>query len=154
MAPVTWARSAVVEASPDAVFRWMSDFREDDHARPAFKRGAGVKDDGKPGAKRTILSRDGNVVRLRDEWGRRRFELAVTVDEKARTVTIDGEHGYRAVWRAVAEGAGTRVEASTTLAPKGLFGLLAPLFAGSFRKELDRDFAGHVADLEDSTKGS
>lgn len=154
MAPVTWSRSALVPASPDVVFRWMSDFRDDDHARPAFKRGAGVKEDGKPGSKRTVLSRDGNVVRLRDEWGRRRFDLTVTLDERSRSVTIDGEHGYRSVWRAVAEGAGTRVNASTTLAPRGLFGLVAPLFAGSFRKGLDQDFAGHIADLEESTKGA
>lgn len=124
----------------------MSDFREDDHARPAFREGTGMGE-GAPRSVRKVVSREGDVVTLEDEWGRRRFRTKARLDPARREVRLEGEFGYRGVWRAVPEGEGTRLEAETRIAPPFPFSLLTPLFGGKLKREAEKDFNGHVADL-------
>jgi Polyketide cyclase / dehydrase and lipid transport len=141
-----WRHEARLAASPDAVYAWMSDFREDDHAREAFLRGAGQKPGG-AASRRTVVSRDGNRVKLRDAWGRRTFEMDVELAPQAREVRLTGEYGYRATWRAEPDGAGTRVVSEGAFEPAGLMRLVAPLFARGFARQMEQDFRGHVEDL-------
>lgn len=144
---VSWSFSAHVPAPPDAVFAWVSDFREDDHARPAFLRGAGMK---APAGRRRIVAREGNVVTLEDGMGRRAFRTRATVDAAAREVRVEGAHGYRATWRAAPEGDGTRLTCEGALAPDGLLRLFVPLFAKGMLRQVRADFDGHVADAVES----
>lgn len=151
MAPIAWAKSAHVDASPDAVFEWMTDFQVDDHGRPAFVKGSGAdKTYTRRPSKRTILSRDGNKVKILDEWGGRHFEMDLELLPLDRTVKMLGPFGYEAVWTAVPDGAGTKVDARVVLNVKGLMGFIMGFFKKRFRRELDQDFAGHIADLKDS----
>lgn len=149
MAKMQWSQSSRVKASPDTVFAWMTDFQEDDHGRPAFVKGSGApKKYTKKPSKRTIVSRDGNKVRIHDEWGRRKFDLDLELIPLDRTVDIKGPMGYHAVFKAVPDEGGTKVEASVAFEVKGFWGLLFGLFKKKFYRELNQDFAGHVADLE------
>jgi hypothetical protein len=149
--PARWLFSAHVAAPPDEVFRWMSDFREDDHSRPAYLRGAGVDPSkARVSSKRTVLSREGNVIRLLDEWDGRSFKATVTLAPERREVVIEGGFGYRATWRAAPEGEGSRVECAGEFGAKGIMRLVAPLFARSFEREMRKDFDGHVADLRET----
>src|SRR5439155_21501752 len=43
--PARWSFEAHVDAPPDAVYAWMTDYSEDDHANERFRRGAGAKAD-------------------------------------------------------------------------------------------------------------
>lgn len=148
--PTSWSFHAHVPAPPDAVYAWMSDFREDDHARPAFRRGAGVKDGDRRVSHRKILSREGNVVTVEDAWGRDRFTLKATLDPAAREVRLEGQYGYHGTWRAAPEGEGTRLTSEGRLEPRGVMRLLAPLFAKAFMRQMRADFEGHVADATET----
>ncbi|HVL87155.1 MAG TPA: SRPBCC family protein [Candidatus Thermoplasmatota archaeon] len=141
-----WSFSAQARAPPDEVFAWLSDFRDDDHSAEAFLRGAGWRR-GKRPATRRILERAGNVVRLQDRWGGSSFSPTVTLDPAARTVTIEGEYGYRAVWRVEPTAEGSEVSVGGRLAPSGLARLLLPVFGWAFRRQLEGDFRGHMAHL-------
>lgn len=147
MAKATWRHETFVPVDADRAYAWMIDFREDDHARPAFKRGAGVKPGDKSTSKRVILSREGDVVKLKDTWAGNTFELTVTLDRPARALTIDGKWGYRARWSVEPAVGGARLRVEGEMAPGGLMGLLVPLFAGGMRKDMEKDFRGHVADM-------
>lgn len=146
MAKTTWTFEAHVTASADAVYAWMTDFREDDHARPAFVRASG----GKAGVQSTrrILARAGDSVQLEDRWGRQSFRTTARLARGQREVRIEGAYGYRATWCAAPNGRGTRVTATTELDPRGFFALLLPLVAGKMRAQAEHDFRGHIADLE------
>jgi hypothetical protein len=153
MAPLKWSKSADVSDSPDAVFEWMTDFQPDDHARPAFVKGSGAKKTYTSHAsKRTVLARTGNHVTIHDDWGGRHFEMELDLVPLDRTVKMIGPFGYSAVWKAVPNGDGTRLEANVALDVKGFFRFIMKLFQKRFFRELDQDFAGHVADLKDSLK--
>lgn len=146
MAELTWAQKAHVRASPERVWAWMTDYSEHDHASPAYRQAVGAGADHR--AKRTIVSRTPTTVVLEDRWGGKQFRSTVTLDPAARTLRIDGGWGYTATWRAVPERGGTRVEVEGRMAPGGLFGLLLPLFGKKMREESEKDFRGHVAELE------
>jgi hypothetical protein len=150
---LTWTLRARIAAPPDRVFAWMSDYREDDHSNPRFVAGSGAKASAKP-AQRKIVSRQAGSVVLEDEWDGKRFRSTVRLDPAARTVTIEGEFGYRAVWRAIPDGAHTTLEVRGEMAPSGPMKLLVPLFAASQRKQSEADFRGHVADLEASLRAN
>ena len=149
MRTVTWSKSTQVKAPPSTVFEWMTDFQEDDHARHAFVVGSGAKKTyTKKPSKRTIVSRSGNSVKILDEWGGRKFPMDLELVPLDRTVKMKGIMGYEAVWKAQPDEGGTKVEANVSLTAKGLWGLLLPLFRKRFIRELEQDFAGHIADLE------
>lgn len=141
-----WRHEARIAASPDAVYAWMSDLREDDHAREAFLRGSGAKPGG-PVAKRTIVSRQGDRLKVHDAWGRKAFDLEVELAPVAREVRLHGGFGYRATWRAEPDGPGTRLVVEGEMAPSGIMRLFVPLFAKGMAKEMQADFNGHVEDL-------
>lgn len=147
--PTSWSFQAHVPAPPDAVYAWMSDFREDDHARPAFRRGAGVKEGDRKVSHRKVLSREGNVVTLEDSWGRERFPMKARLDPARREVRLEGQYGYHGTWRAEPDGSGTRLVSEGRLEPKGVMRLLAPLFAKAFLKQMQADFNGHVEDAKE-----
>lgn len=151
MGSVAWRLSGVVAAGPDEVYAWMTDFREDDHERPAFRRGSGAKPGGRPSS-RKVLSRDGDVLRIEDSWGRNRFVATVTLDPKARAVRIEGKMGYESTWRAEPDGAGTRVEVEGRMG-RGVVGSLMAVFASGIRREMEQDFRGHLEDLRESVGG-
>jgi hypothetical protein len=94
MATLAWAHAGDVDARPDAVYAWMSDFRPDDHATAAFLRGAGAAG---PQATRKVLRRSDHEVVLEDTWKGRRFELTAKLDPQAREVRVQGAMGYHAV---------------------------------------------------------
>ncbi|HWG90782.1 MAG TPA: SRPBCC family protein [Candidatus Thermoplasmatota archaeon] len=148
MAPITWRHTATVAAPADRVYQWLSDFREDDHSRPAYLAATGGAP--KPGkeARRHILSRDADAVVIEDHWGGRTFLVTAYLDPVGREVRLEGGLGYHAVWRAVSEGPLTRIELEGRMAPRGLLGFVLPLFKRSFLKQIAQDFRGHVADLE------
>ena len=147
MKPLAWSQSARIAAPPVAVFAWLRDLREDDHSRPAFLRGAGLKEGAH--ARREVRW-EGDEARVRDSWGARSFELRVRVDEARRELRLRSEHGYESVWRAEPADGGTLLVVEGRLAPRGLAALFVPLFARRFRDQLDRDFRGHVADARES----
>lgn len=151
--PSRWSFEAVVAAPPDAVYAWMSDFTEDDHARPAFKRGAGVKPGDKRESRRHVVSRDGNRLRVEDSWGRERFGMDVELAPGAREVRLSGQYGYRGVWRALPHGGATRVVSEGSLEPTGFARFFAPLFAGMLMKQMRADFDGHIEDMRESLVG-
>lgn len=147
--PSAWSFQAYVDARPEDVFAWLSDFTEDDHARPAFRRGAGVDPKDTRISKRTV-TRDGARLIVKDTWGRESFELVATLHPDAREVHLEGQYGYRGIWRAVPEGKGTRVESIGRLEPKGIMRILSPLFARAFMKQMQADFDGHVEDAREA----
>jgi hypothetical protein len=146
--PVTWSHEAILRAPPDAVYAWMSDFREDDHARPAYLRGAGVAKPSKRPAVRRVVAREPGLVKLEDSWNGRTFRLTAHLDPERREVRIEGGMGYHAVWRAEPAPEGTRLRVDGKLAPGGVLGLFTPLFAKGMMREMAQDFRGHVADAE------
>jgi hypothetical protein len=149
MAPLTWSKSQHVNATPDRVYEWMTDFQEDDHGRPAFIKGSGAtKTYTKKPSKRTIVSREGNNVKIKDEWGGRTFEMDLELMALDRTVKMTGPYGYEAVWKAVPDEGGTKVEAAISLSPKGFFRFIMGFFKKRFFRELEQDFQGHIADME------
>lgn len=150
MGSVTWRCSDTIAASPDVVYTWLIDFTADDHNSEAYRRGAGVPPEKKrKPAKRTILSREGNVLRIQDEWGREKFVQTVTLDPAARSVRIEGGFGYLATWRADPDGAGTRVSVEGRMG-KGLVGSIMRLFEGRMRKGMETDFRGHLEELREA----
>lgn len=150
--PRGWSFSARVDASPDAVYAWMSDYSEDDHANPRFKAGAGVKPDDRTHNHRVVRRTSERHLTVEDQWGRQRFVVEVELVPERREVRISGQYGYRGVWRAEPDGAGTRVVSEGRLEPTGFARLFAPLFAGMFMKQMRGDFEGHVADMRASLK--
>lgn len=146
MAPVTWRHEGRVAAPPDAVYAWMTDFQADDHARPAFRQGAGVPPDDLTPSNRTVISRTGDTTVLEDRWGRRKFRLAVTLDRPRREVKLAGQFGYGSVWRATPDGDGTLLACEGRMAPRGLTRLLLFFFAGGLLREMATDFQGHLED--------
>jgi hypothetical protein len=154
MAELKWTKSAHVPFPPDTVFEWMTDFQEDDHARPAYVKGSGApaKFTKKP-SKRTIVSRSGNTVKLSDLWGGRTMEVDLTLVPLDRTVNMKGPWNYQAVWKAVPDAGGTKVEAEVAMKVGGFAGFLMSLRKKSFYRQLDYDFAGHMSDLQDSLGG-
>jgi hypothetical protein len=156
MAERHWTKSARVNFPPDLIFEWMSDFQEDDHGRPAYIKGSGApaKYSKKP-SKRTIVSRSGNNVKIHDQWGGKQFDMDLELAPLDRTIKMSGAWNYRAVWKAVPDSGGTKVEAEVTIRAGGLAGLLMALFMGKkkFYRQLDYDFAGHMSDLQDSLGG-
>jgi hypothetical protein len=155
MGSATWRCEARLDAAPDAVYAWMSDLTADDHNSAAYKRGAGVDPAKKQKpATREVLSREGNVLRVRDTWNGSTWEQTVTLDPTARTVRIQGGMGYDATWRAAPAGAGTRLSVEGQMG-RGLVGSLMKLFQGRMQREMQADFNGHVEDLRESLgKGS
>jgi hypothetical protein len=153
MAPISWSKSAHVNATADKAFEWMTDFQEDDHARPAFVNATGAKKayEKKP-SKRTIVSRQGNTLKILDEWGGQKFALDLELVPLDRVVKMKGAHGYQATWRAVPDEGGAKIEAQVSMNAKGLMGFFMRFFKKKFYRDLDGDFAGHIADLEDSTR--
>ena len=145
--PSSWSFEARVPAPPDAVYAWLSDYAEDDHANPRFRKGAGVKPDDRTHNRRTVERRDERHLVVHDEWGRQRFAMEVELAPEAREVRLRGQHGYRGAWRAEPDGAGTRVVCEGRLEPTGLARLFAPLFARMLMKQMKGDFEGHVEDL-------
>jgi hypothetical protein len=151
MAPLDWSKSAHVKIPPDVVFAWMTNFQEDDHGRTAFVKGTGAsKKYTKKPSKRTVLSSEGNHVHILDEWGGRKFDMQLELVPLDRTVKVQGPMGYFAIWKAVPDNGGTKVEAQISLHMKGLRGLLAPLFRKRFYRDLEYDFNGHISDLQDT----
>lgn len=153
MAPVEWHFSAVVKGASDAVFAWLSDYQSDDHNSAAFRKGAGQTKPPKHAAKRQILSREGNTLKIHDEWGRSRFDSTVELVPLSREVKITGAHGYSAVWKAVPEGDKTKLEVHGTWAPKGFLKLFVPLLRKGFVRDMELDFKGHTAELENDLAG-
>lgn len=147
--PKNWSFTARVDASPEDVFGWMSDYQHDDHANERFKRGSGAKPDGKP-SHRTVERLDDGRISVHDEWGRERFDMQVELAPSLREVRLRGQYGYHGVWRANADGAGTLVTSEGGLEPSGLMRLLAPLFAGALMKQMKADFDGHIADMRET----
>lgn len=146
--PLVWSFSDLVQADPDAVFAWMTDYREDDHRSPAFLRGAGAKRG--EASHRRILARTASEAEIEDTWKGRTFRLRAVFDKENGEVRITGGYGYEALWRAVPSGSGTRVEVEGRVAPPGMLRLLFPLFARGMRRELEQDFRGHLEDLRSS----
>lgn len=142
-----WSFEARVPAPPEAVYAWMSDYREDDHAREAFRRGAGVKPDDRRASQRRIVRRDGNRLVLEDTWGGQRFSLHVELRPSAHEIHVKGAYGYRAVWTAKADAGGTLVRCEGSMEPTGLLRFVAPFFAKAFVKQMQADFDGHVAEM-------
>lgn len=151
MAPLNWSKTAHVNIPPDTVFAWMTNFQEDDHGRPAFVKGSGApKKYTKKQSKRTVVSSKGNHVSIHDEWGGRKFDMELDLVPLDRTVNMKGPMGYVAVWKAVPDEGGTKVEAHISLPMRGFWGLLAPLFRKKFYRDLEYDFNGHISDLQDT----
>jgi hypothetical protein len=142
-----WRFEARIDATPDAVYAWMSDYRDDDHANERFRRGAKAADGGEA-SHRVVERRDAKNLVVRDEWGRQQFTLEVQLVPEERETRLRGEWGYRSTWRAESDGnGGTKLTVDGELAPRGPMRLLAPLFAARMRRQMEQDFAGHVEDL-------
>lgn len=148
MGSVTWRASGTVRADPDAVYAWMTDFTADDHGSEAYLRGSGQKKPKKPGV-RTILSREGNVLRIEDNWGGSTYRQTITLDPATRSYRIESGMGYHATWRAVPEGGGTRVEVEGRMG-RGIVGALMGLFAKPIRRGMEDDFRGHLEELRET----
>ena len=149
----TWRFKARIDAPPEDVYRWLVDFRPDDHARPAFKRGAGVRHDTR-GSVRTVVARDADRVVIEDTWGRQRFRVEAFPDAIHRQVRLVGQYGYEGVWRAEeADGGATRLTVTGTMAPRFPVSLFMGLFWRRLERDMRNDFNGHVEDLRESLRG-
>lgn len=154
MAELKWSRSQVVNFAPDVVYQWMTDFQEDDHARPSFIKGTGMeKKYTKKPSKRTIVDRSGNNVHIMDYWGGRTYDMHLELVPMERTVIMKGPWNYLAVWKAVPHEGHTKIEAEVGMKIGGFAGLIMGLFKGKFYRDLAGDFAGHMSDLQDSLGG-
>lgn len=149
MGSVTWRVTDVVDGPPEAVWAWMTEFSPDDHASEAFRRGAGVEKT--RASSRTILSREGNVLRIEDRDGASKYVQTVTLHPERRAVHIAGQMDYDATWTATPEISGTRLTVEGQMG-KGLVGSLMRLFQTRMRKSMERDFRGHVEDLRETLK--
>ena len=150
MGSVSWRVSAVVAAPPDAVYAWMTDFTTDDHNSEAYRRGAGETKPAKKPSRREILSREGNVLRIKDTWNGQTWEQTITLDPARRSVRIQGGFGYDSLWTATPEATATRVTVEGKMG-KGLVGsVMRVFFQGSTQKSMGKDFRGHVEDLRES----
>jgi len=150
VAAIRWDFAVDVEADPAVVFAWLTDYGEDDHARPAFFRGAGTPPKRQRAARRTVVARVGDTVEIEDSWGRRRFRAKVTLAPARNELRIEGDFGYDATWSARPSLNGTRLEVRGTVAPGGLAGALMRLARKSFLRQMEADFNGHVEDLRES----
>ena len=151
--PRSWAFEARLDAPPDAVYAWMTDYQHDDHANAHFQRGS--KSSPKDRAKhnhRVVERRDERHLVVQDEWGRQTFRMEVELAPEAREVRIKGQFGYRGVWKATPEGAGTLVTSRGALEPTGFAKLFASLFASAFMKQMRADFEGHVEHMRAELK--
>lgn len=148
MAPVEWHFNAVVKGTSDAVFNWLSDYQSDDHTSPSFLKGSGETKPPKHAAKRQILSREGNMLKVHDEWGRSKFDSTVELVPLSREIKITGAFGYSSVWKAVPEGDKTKLECHGLWAPKGFMKIFVPLMRKRFVRDMELDFKGHTAELE------
>ena len=151
MAALTWSFSRVVPAPADVVYAWMIDFQPDDHGRDAFLRGTGAAPPDKP-AHRKVTPRGHDAFHLDDAWGRHRYKLDVTLERARREVHIRGQMGYQATWRAVPAGESTRVVVEGRLPSRWPVSWLMPLFAKGMLREMQQDFDGHMADLEETLR--
>src|SRR5882672_10731032 len=152
--PARWSFEAHVDAPADAVYAWMTDYSEDDHANDRFRKGAGVEAEDRTHNHRVVERKDERHLVVRDEWGRRRFEMQVELGPDAREVRVTGGFGYRATWKAAPDGGGgTRVTSEGGLAPSGVMRIIAPLFAKSMAKQMEDDFNGHVNDMREALAG-
>lgn len=152
MGSVTWRMSDVVDGPPEAVWAWLTDFTKDDHATEAFRRGAGIQKD-RSASSRTILSRDGDVLRIEDRDGRSTYVQTVTLHPEARRVHIAGAMGYDATWSATPEARGTRLAVQGRMG-RGVLGAILSLFAGPIRRSMERDFRGHLEDLRETLRAA
>lgn len=144
-----WRFEDTIDATPDAVYAWMCDFQPNDHSREAYLRGAKAR----PQASlRTVVSREGNHVKLHDAWGKEAIDLDVRLAPPEREVRVTGPWGYRATWRALPGPAGTRLVVEGELAPSGIMRLFAPLFAGRMRRQMEEDFRGHLEDARETLR--
>lgn len=146
---LTWRHEARIDAPADAVYAWMTDFREDDHAREAFVRGAGREAGAKDASRREVVSRQADRVQVRDTWKGRVFEMEARLDPQAREVHLTGAYGYRATWRALPEAGGTRLVVEGAIEARGVAGLFANLFGKRMLRDMEADFRGHVADARE-----
>lgn len=147
MAAITWTFDRFVPIEPDRAYAWLTDYRSDDHARPAFRRGALATEKEAAKSKREIIARHDDGVTLRDTWKGRTWEVRVRHDKTARTITMEGKGGYRATWRVTENPGGARIHVEGALDVRGLTRILAPLFAKGMTQEMRRDFDGHMADI-------
>ena len=154
MGSLRWRCEGSIDARPDDVYAWMTDFTADDHNSEAYKRGAGVdpKKKAKPSV-RKVLSREGNTLRIEDTWDGQTWQQTVTLDPAARSVRIVGGFGYDATWRATPEGTGTRLSVDGQMG-KGIVGSLLRLFEKRTQRSMDQDFAGHMEDLKETLRAS
>lgn len=154
MGSAQWACETHLDADPDAVYAWMTDFTRDDHNSEAYKRGAGV-DPGKKAkpSHREIVSREGNALRIKDTWEGQTWEQTVALDPAARTVRITGGFGYDSTWRATPEGGGTRLAVRGQMG-RGVVGSILKLFERKTQKSMQADFNGHVEDLRESLRAA
>lgn len=143
---VRWRLDTFVPVAPDEAYAWLTDFRADDHDRPAYRRAVGAKPSKKPST-REVLSRDGDKLRLRDRWNGKTWEATVTLQPKDRAYVIEGAYGYRARWWVEENPGGARIRVEGEMAPSGVMKLFVPLFAKGMVREMETDFRGHVADM-------
>lgn len=162
MGSARWHCSGIVAAPADVVYSWLTDFSPDDHNSEAYKRGAGVRPKkGRKGkvprepepAVRTILAREGNVLKIRDQWDGNDWTQTVTLDPATRSYRVDGKFGYEAHWRAISEGNATRVEFEGKLG-RGVLGTMMRLFEHKMQQSMENDFRGHMEDLRETLRGS
>lgn len=154
MGSAQWSCETLVDADPDVVYAWLTDFGKDDHNSEAYKRGAGVdpRKKTKPSS-RVILSRKDNVLEIEDTWDGSTWRQTVTLDPAARTVRITGGFGYDSTWSATPEGNGTRLEVRGQMG-KGVVGSILKLFEGKTQKSMQNDFNGHVEDLKETLRAA
>jgi hypothetical protein len=152
---IEWHLEAQVDAPPDDVYGWLTDYQPDDHTRPAFCRGARAAPRGPGSGTREIVALGGNSLEIRDAWGRKRFTSRVTLDPGRRALSIDGDYGYKATWRAHGSGAGTRIEVTGSVDPGGVAGLFMGLAKAkrAFLREMEDDFRGHLEALREDPQG-
>jgi len=149
MAPPRWYLKTHVAVSPAAAYAWMTDYRDDDHSRESFLRHA-HGDAGGHHAARSITKHDKDLLEIRDRWGRNDWKSQVRLDRAKREVHISGDYGYRATWRAVSEGEGTRIECEGRIEPSRFMArAFASLLGRRWQRQMEADFKAHVGELEE-----
>ncbi|HET6403138.1 MAG TPA: SRPBCC family protein [Candidatus Thermoplasmatota archaeon] len=152
MGSLTWRCEGTVDAQPDDVYAWLTDFSADDHSSEAYRRGAGIdaRKRTKPSS-RKVLSREGDVLRIEDTWNGQTWTQTVTLDAAARAIRIEGGMGYAATWRAEPHGSGTRISVEGQMG-RGLVGSVMRLFEKRTRRSMQQDFDGHMEALRESLR--
>lgn len=123
-------------------FAWMTDFGGGDHHGARWGRGA----------TRTIVSQSERQVEIRDDWPRRTIHLSVLLNPPNGWRIRGRTRGAR--WEATvmienrAEG-GSRVVADYAMEGEGLGKALVPLFRRRIARTFQRDWATHVAEMEE-----